>query len=277
MANLNETQTWENGIYQIETVDRVVGGPEGTANVQARQLANRTAWLKQEIASANNKADAAIEDLNSLSVTDVNGAAPTDSPALTGTPTAPTAAAQTNTDQVATTAFVRAAISALVDSSPSALDTLNELAAALGDDPNFATTVTNALATKAPMNSPTFTGSALVNGDGLGYAVGSGGVVTQATSKSTSVTLNKASGSITMNSASLSSGSSVSFTLISSKIDVNDVVLVCIRSGATARAYLVQVDAVASGSCQISLRNVSAGPLSEAVVLNFAVIKGAVS
>jgi hypothetical protein len=71
------------------------------------------------------------------------------SPAFTGTPTAPTAAAGTNTTQVATTAFVGTAVSALVASAPSALDTLNELAAALGSDANFSTTMTNALALKA--------------------------------------------------------------------------------------------------------------------------------
>lgn len=84
--------------------------------------------------------------------------APLASPALTGVPTAPTAPAGTNTAQLANTAFVQAAIAALVDSSPGTLDTLNELAAALGDDPNFATTMTNALALKAPLASPTFTG-----------------------------------------------------------------------------------------------------------------------
>lgn len=70
------------------------------------------------------------------------------SPALTGIPTAPTAVAGTNTTQLATTAFVAVAIGALIDAAPGAMDTLNELAAALGDDPNFATTVTNALAGK---------------------------------------------------------------------------------------------------------------------------------
>jgi hypothetical protein len=67
---------------------------------------------------------------------------------LSGTPTAPTAAGGTNTTQIASTAFVQAAIAALVDAAPGALNTLNELAAALGDDPNFATTVTNGLAGK---------------------------------------------------------------------------------------------------------------------------------
>ncbi|WP_460053114.1 phage tail protein [Pseudomonas sp. H1_A05] len=87
-----------------------------------------------------------------------HGLAPISSPAFSGTPTAATAPVGTNNNQLATTAFTQAAIAALVDSSPGTLDTLNELAAALGDDPNFATTVTNALATKAPLNSPFFTG-----------------------------------------------------------------------------------------------------------------------
>jgi hypothetical protein len=75
------------------------------------------------------------------------------SPAFTGVPTAPTATAGTNTAQLATTGFVAAAIGALIDAAPGAMDTLNELAAALGDDPNFATTVTNALAGKLTVAS----------------------------------------------------------------------------------------------------------------------------
>ncbi|HHS2251936.1 TPA: hypothetical protein ACTD17_004673, partial [Salmonella enterica subsp. enterica] len=74
------------------------------------------------------------------------------SPNFTGKPTAPTADQSSNDTQLATTAFVRSAIAALVDSSPGALDTFNELAAALGDDPNFATTMTNALAGKQPLD-----------------------------------------------------------------------------------------------------------------------------
>jgi hypothetical protein len=85
--------------------------------------------------------------------------APLASPALTGTPTAPTAAPGPNTTQVATTAFVQAAVSGVIDAAPGALDTLNELAAALGDDASFASTVTTALAAKAPLASPAFTGT----------------------------------------------------------------------------------------------------------------------
>ncbi|WP_049018224.1 phage tail protein, partial [Enterobacter cloacae] len=79
--------------------------------------------------------------------------APKASPTFTGTPKAPTAAAGNNSTQLANTAFVQAAIAGLVGSSPAALDTLNELAAALGNDPNFAVTMTNALANKQPLDN----------------------------------------------------------------------------------------------------------------------------
>jgi len=85
--------------------------------------------------------------------------APISSPTFTGTPTAPTAASLTNTTQIATTQFVRTEISNLVNSAPATLDTLNELATALGNDPNFSTTITNSIGTKAPINSPTFSGT----------------------------------------------------------------------------------------------------------------------
>jgi len=85
--------------------------------------------------------------------------APKASPALTGTPTAPTAGSTTNTTQIATTAFVQTAVSNLVASAPGTLDTLNELAAALGDDANFSTTITNSIATKLPLAGGTLTGT----------------------------------------------------------------------------------------------------------------------
>lgn len=107
----------------------------------------------------------------------------------------------------------------------------------------------------------------------VGYATGTGGTVTQATDKSTGVTLNKRCGQITMNNASLSAATEVSFTLTNSVIAATDVVMVCIGSGATAGAYNVQCDAVAGGSCRISIGNMSSGSLSEAIVLNFVVVK----
>lgn len=85
--------------------------------------------------------------------------APLASPALTGTPTAPTAEQGDSSTMLATTAFVNAAILRLIGAAPGALDTLEELANALGDDPNFATTMTNLIAGKAPLNSPALTGT----------------------------------------------------------------------------------------------------------------------
>jgi len=86
------------------------------------------------------------------------------SPTFTGTPAAPTAASGTNTTQIATTAFVSTAVSNLVDSAPGTLDTLNELAAALGDDANFSTTVTDSIATKLPLAGGTMTGNIVMSG-----------------------------------------------------------------------------------------------------------------
>jgi hypothetical protein len=102
--------------------------------------------------------------------------------------------------------------------------------------------------------------------------IGPGGTVTQATSKSTAVTLNRPSGQITLHNAALAATTSVGFTLNNSEIDANDHVTICIASGATANSYVVGVDAVAAGSCHVHLRNISAGSLGEALVLNFVVI-----
>jgi phage-related tail fiber protein len=110
-----------------------------------------------------------LGDVDAAAARATLGAAPLASPELTGTPTAPTAAAGTNTTQIATTAFVRAAVAALVNSSPAALDTLQELAAALGNDPNFATTMTNALAgklgkTETAAKATTLASNIVING-----------------------------------------------------------------------------------------------------------------
>ena len=110
------------------------------------------------LGSVDNTTDA-NKPVSTATQTALDLKAPLASPALTGTPTAPTATAGTNTTQVATTAFVGTAVSNLVASAPGALDTLNELATALGNDASFSTTVTNALAAKAPLASPTFTGT----------------------------------------------------------------------------------------------------------------------
>lgn len=113
--------------------------------------------------------------------------------------------------------------------------------------------------------------------EAFGFLAGEGGTVTQATSKSTGVTLNARVGEVITNNAALGASTSVSFTLTNSMIAANDIVAVCIKSGATAASYFVQADAVAAGSCRIHLRNVTGGNLSEAVVIGFAVIKGVIA
>jgi hypothetical protein len=109
----------------------------------------------------------------------------------------------------------------------------------------------------------------------IGYAAAAQGAVTQATSKSTAVTLNKSAGQITMNAEALATVTTVSFTLNNSIIGAKDTLIVCISSGATTGAYLVYVSNLTAGSAVISLRNFTAGTLSEAVVVNFAVIHSA--
>lgn len=112
---------------------------------------------------------------------------------------------------------------------------------------------------------------------GIGYATGAGGAITQLTSKATGVTLNKICGQITMNAAALAAATAASFVLTDSAITATDIVHVTIASGATAGAYHVMTDVTGAGSCTISLRNLTAGSLSEAVVLNFAVLKSVVA
>jgi hypothetical protein len=100
--------------------------------------------------------------VNSALTNSLAAKAPLASPELTGTPTAPTAAVATNSTQIATTAFVVGEINALINGAGPALNTLNELATALGNDAAFSTTVTNSLAAKAPLASPTFTGTVTI-------------------------------------------------------------------------------------------------------------------
>jgi hypothetical protein len=113
------------------------------------------------LGSVDNTADTA-KPVSTAQQTALDLKAPLASPTFTGVPAAPTAAAATNTTQLATTAFVRAELTALIASSPAALDTLNELAAALGNDAAFATTVTNALAGKINTSAATTAGLALL-------------------------------------------------------------------------------------------------------------------
>ena len=107
----------------------------------------------------------------------------------------------------------------------------------------------------------------------LGYSAAAQGAVTQLTSKSTAVTLNNSAGRITMNNASLATATNATFTLNNTTISANDAVILTISGGqATAGSYNVFANALAAGTVSITLRNISGGSLSEAVVINFAVI-----
>ncbi|UXU86988.1 MULTISPECIES: gp53-like domain-containing protein [Burkholderia] len=128
MTNLIEIERWEDGVYQLETSDPVVGGPDGIDNLQAKQLANRTRFLKKVVEAGQSDFDAHV-------------------------------AAADPHPQYATHADLAEKLAALVAQSPETLDTLSELAKALGNDPNFATTITNQLGLKAALDSPVFTGT----------------------------------------------------------------------------------------------------------------------
>jgi predicted ThiF/HesA family dinucleotide-utilizing enzyme len=111
----------------------------------------------------------------------------------------------------------------------------------------------------------------------IGYAASAQGTVTQLTSKSTAVTLDKSAGRITMNNASLATATNATFTLNNAFISANDTVILTISGGqATPGSYNVFANSLATGSVSITLRNISGGTLSEAVVINFCIIHGAV-
>jgi hypothetical protein len=111
-----------------------------------------------------------------------------------------------------------------------------------------------------------------LNTDKAGYITGEGGTVTQATSKSTAVTLSKKCGQITMHNASLAADTTVSFTLTNTTIVATDLLVLNHVSGGTAGSYLLNAQA-AAGSASINVRNITAGSLGEAIVIGFAVIK----
>jgi len=117
------------------------------------------------------------------------------------------------------------------------------------------------------------TGNIVVSSTGkVGYATGSGGTVTQATSKATGVTLSKSTGQITLNAAALNLDTTVSFTLTNTVIEAGDILILNHISGGTAGSYLLNAQS-AAGSASINVRNITAGSLSEAIVIAFAVIK----
>lgn len=109
----------------------------------------------------------------------------------------------------------------------------------------------------------------------IGYNASAQGTVTQATSKSTGVTLNKSAGQITMNNASLAAGTTVLFTLTNSTLSAKDVLVVNVGSGGTSGAYWPYVANVGAGTAVIGVYNNTVGALAEAIVINYAIIHGA--
>lgn len=150
----------QNKNFRVKNGLDVTGAVTATSTVSATGLAG--SLLTSASPSMNGTAAAGTATVparaDHVHPTDTSRA-PLNSPTFTGVPAAPTAAGGTNTTQIATTAYVRGEISSLVASAPATLDTLNELATALGNDANFSTTVTNSLALKAPLASPAFTGT----------------------------------------------------------------------------------------------------------------------
>ena len=117
------------------------------------------------------------------------------------------------------------------------------------------------------------TGNQVISSTGKhGYATGAGGTVTQATSKATGVTLSKSTGQITLNNAALAADTTVSFTLTNTVIEAGDILIMNHISAGTAGSYLLNAQS-AAGTASINVRNITAGSLSEAIVIAFAVIK----
>ena len=110
----------------------------------------------------------------------------------------------------------------------------------------------------------------------IGYTAAAQGTVTQLTDKSTGVTLNKSAGRITMNAAALAGNTAVSFTLTNTVVSANDAIIVNVSGGGTAGAYTVYISSMTTGSAVVTLRNLTGGSLSEAVIINFAIIHGSV-
>jgi hypothetical protein len=179
----------------------------------------------------------------------------------------------------ATTGTFSGAITGLSAAVTGALTgaTLTTTGAISGDSvaaTNAITGATLALSGAATAASLTTTGTIQSSGGAIGYTTGAGGTVTQLTSKATGVTINELSGQITMNNASLAAATEVVFVVTNSAVAATDIPVVAIASGGTAIAYGISVTAVTAGSFTINVTNMSAGALAEALVINFAVIKG---
>lgn len=161
--------------------------------------------------------------------------------------------------------------------------TLATSAAAAGCNLNGSTLAADGTDTNININiTPKGTGQTLSSGK-MGYPTGTGGTVTQATSRTTGVTLNKITGEIVLFAAGIAGHEADEFVLTNSTIEANDVVMLCIKNGGslaagTRKYYATQVHTVAAGSCTISVGNIDNGAItSESPTLQFVVLKGAVA
>lgn len=293
MVKLTESATYSPTIFRLETTTPVAGGAvvldsnddpvQGHANAQAQLLANRTKYLK-EITDTLGTASTANVTTSSTDTTanrvlkvgdfGLGGGAPllvTDANAV---PTGGSFCVLNTPFTNGPTAEFYALYSIL---NGSAAASQFAVSYATGAAAYFRTRTAGTWSGWTAISTASSGLSITTDVGSLGYNTGSGGTVTQATSKATPVTLNKPSGQITTTGDALAANTSVSFTLTNNRIAANDIPKVVIKSGATAGAYVVQVDAVAAGSCRISIRNMTAGSLSETLVLQFNIEKGAVA
>lgn len=149
-TQLNDKQPKVSGVSDTE-----IGYLDGVTSSIQTQFGNK----QDKVTGVSDTEIGYLDGVTSAIQTQINSKSATESPTFTGTPAAPTATAGTNTTQIATTAFVKKAVDDLIDGAPGALDTLNELAAAINDDASYAATISTALGYKAPLESPTFTGT----------------------------------------------------------------------------------------------------------------------
>ena len=133
--------------------------------------------------------------------------------------------------------------------------------------------MSNSVASGVAYSDPEFT--TMYASAEIGYTAAAQGAITQLTDKGTAVTLNKSAGRITMNNAALAGNTAVSFTMNNTLISTNDTIIVNVSGGATTGAYTSYVTSMTSGSAILTLRNLTSGSLSEAVILNYSIIHGA--
>jgi hypothetical protein len=242
MSDLTPAASWD----AVVQLSGTMAGVPATWNVPNQALLNRTEWLKTFGVFKNTKGDVGL------------GSSPADFGATVR-----------NFEIYNTTGAQFRAFGAIVDLICTANDASGTAVVGARSNNNLEF-ITNSL---VRWYIDTATGALLSKLGSFGYAVGAGGTVTQATSKSTGVTLSKPSGSITLNAAALASGASVSFTLTNTMLSPLDVLHVAVQWGAfTPENYEVRA-ACGNGVARITLKNVSGGSLSEALVLNFALVK----